>query len=133
MVKKPVRGDDGKYLINGVKFNQLFGSRIQVWNGTAYKTKGELTKDKLIKNKWDRIVSKNKHTESKKHNRLLEHGYTAKKGKFGFVRVKPRATMKRRGTNKKSGLKGGNNNIPLTPAAYSQAVAPATPSTTTTI
>ena len=37
------------------------GSRRQVYNGSAEKTKGGLTKSDLIKNKHGRIVSAKKH------------------------------------------------------------------------
>ena len=98
------RGADGKYHINGKTFDILIGKRAQVMHGTAYKTKYGLTKDKLVKNKWGRIVSKKKHDQGKRNNNLLKYGWTAKKGKFGAVRVsaskKKAATMggrKRRG------------------------------------
>jgi hypothetical protein len=63
------------------------GSRVQVFHGTAKKTSGGLTKKDLLKNKWGRIVSAKKHHTAKKEKRLLKHGYTAKKGKFGSVKV----------------------------------------------
>jgi len=37
------------------------GSRRQVWNGSAEKTPGGLTKDNLVKNRYGRIVSLKKH------------------------------------------------------------------------
>ena len=52
--------------------------------------------DKLVKNKWGRFVSKKKHEQGKRNNNLLKHGWTAKKGKFGAVKVshsKKAATM----------------------------------------
>ena len=48
-MKKPVRQNDGMYHVNGKKYPELFGSRSQVWNGTAYKTSGGLTKEDLLK------------------------------------------------------------------------------------
>ncbi len=90
MTKRPERQADGFYHIKGKKYPQLFGSRQQVWNGTAYKTEGELTKDAFIMNKHRRIVSKTKHLDGKKNNNLLKHGYSAKKGKFGYVKVAPK-------------------------------------------
>ena len=89
-MKRPVRQDDGKYHINGNTYKELFGSRQQVWNGTSYKTAGELTKSQLMMNKWGRIVSSNKHASAKKEMRLKKFGYTAKKGKFGYVKVTPK-------------------------------------------
>ena len=56
MVKKHMRGSDGKYHIKGAKFELLKGSRAQVWHGTAYQTKGELKKSDLFMNKNGRIV-----------------------------------------------------------------------------
>ena len=41
------------------------GSRRQVWNGSAEKTMGGLTKDSLMKNERGRIVSKKKCTTMK--------------------------------------------------------------------
>ena len=79
---------DGMYHIHGKKYEQLRGSRAQVWHGTAYKTDGTpgLKKDDLLMNKWGRIVSKKKHNTAKKEKRLEKHGFFAKKGKFGFVK-----------------------------------------------
>ena len=101
-MKRPSRSEDGAYHINGKKYNELFGSRQQVWNGTAFKTAGELTKKALMMNKWGRIVSSKKHKTAKKEKRLQKYGYFAEKGKFGYV--------KKNGTKKarKSMKKGGN-------------------------
>jgi hypothetical protein len=96
MVKRHTKQADGKYHIHGHKYDVLEGSRAQVWHGTAYKTAGGLTKAHLMKNKHGRIVSKKKHTTAKREKRLLKHGYTAKKGKFGAVRVKATRSRKRR-------------------------------------
>jgi hypothetical protein len=41
------------------------GSRRMVWNGSAEKTPGGLTKDDLMKNKYGRIVSVKRHTTMK--------------------------------------------------------------------
>jgi hypothetical protein len=106
-MKRPSRNEDGTYHIDGKKFKELFGSRQQVWNGTAYKTSGELTKKALMMNKWGRIVSSKKHKTAKKEKRLQKYGYFAEKGKFGYVK---RSTRKMR----KSMKKGGN------PDAYQQ-------------
>ena len=46
-MKRPVRKEDGLFHLEGKKFKQLFGSREQVFNGTAYKTAGCLTKNSL--------------------------------------------------------------------------------------
>ena len=98
-MKRPVREEDGNYHIKGKKFPELFGSRTQVMNGTAYKTSGELKKSDLLMNKWGRIVSAKKHATAKKEKRLEKHGYFAKKGKFGFV--KKNKTRKNKSSKKK--------------------------------
>ena len=56
-MKRPVRQNDGLFHLEGKTFKQLFGSREQVFNGTAYKTTGCLTKKNLHYNKRGRIVS----------------------------------------------------------------------------
>lgn len=81
------RHEDGTYHIDGKKYELLEGSRAQVFHGTAYKTAGGLKKRNLLKNKHGRIVSKKKHTTAKREKRLEKHGYTAKKGKFGAVKM----------------------------------------------
>ena len=86
MVKRPHKDENGNYRISGHNYPQLFGSRHQVMNGTAFKTRGELTKPELMMNKWGRIVSRKKHTTAKREKRLEKYGYFAKKGKFGYVK-----------------------------------------------
>ena len=98
MVKRIKRSSDGLYHVHGRKYEHLRGSRAQVWHQTAFKTKGGLEKHQLMKNKHGRIVSRKKHLTAKKERRLVKYGWTAKKGKFGAVRVKGRrATRGRRG------------------------------------
>jgi len=106
-MKRPDRALDGFYYIKslgdvkagkGKKFKELFGSREQVMNGTAYKTEGGLTIDDLIMNKNGRIVSKKKHYTAKKEKRLEKHGYFAKKGKFGYVKHKGTRRVRKGGT-----------------------------------
>ena len=92
MVKKCMKAADGYYHMHGKRYEMLEGSRAQVQHGTAYKTPGGLTKDKLFMNKHGHIVSKKKHLTAKREKRLEKAGYFAKKGKFGFV--------KRHGTRK---------------------------------
>jgi hypothetical protein len=83
----------GHYVIKGKTYELLVGSRAQVMHGTAYKTTGELTKEAFLQNKHGRIVSKSKYNtgKNKNKNNLLLHGYTAKKGKFGYVKVGSRS------------------------------------------
>lgn len=92
-MKRPVRVD-GHYTVDGHKYKELFGSRAQVHNGTAYKTAGGLTKKDLFFNKNGRIVSLKKHRTAKREKRLEKHGYFAKKGKFGYVKKTARKTRK---------------------------------------
>lgn len=99
-MKRPVRNENGNYVIFGVTYKELFGSRAQVYNGTAYKTSGGLTKADLIMNKWGRIVSEKKHKTAKKEKRLQKYGYYTKKGKFGAVK---RSVSRKNRTNKNGG------------------------------
>ena len=86
-MKRPTRSDDGIYHIKGKKYPELFGSRIQVFRGNAYKTTGDLTADKLIMNKHGRVVSAAKHKTAKKEKRLQKAGFGTQKGKFGYVKT----------------------------------------------
>jgi len=81
-----MKAADGYYHMHGKRYEMLEGSRAQVQHGTAYKTPGGLTKDKLFMNKHGHIVSKKKHLTAKREKRLEKAGYFAKKGKFGFVK-----------------------------------------------
>jgi hypothetical protein len=96
MVKKHMKATDGKYHINGAKYELLEGSRAQVWHGTAYKTPGNLLKDNLMMNKHGRIVSKRKHTTAKKDKRLVKAGFLTKKGTFGFIKKSSTRSRKSR-------------------------------------
>jgi hypothetical protein len=69
---------------------RTFGSRAEVFHGTAKKTTGGLTKKDLIKNKHGEIVSRKKHITAKREKRLEKYGYFAKKGKFGYVKKESR-------------------------------------------
>lgn len=96
-MKRPVRNSsDGTYHLDGKKYKELFGSRVQVWNGSSFKTPGLLTKKDLIYTKNHRIVSRKKHFTAKKEQRLLRHGYGTKKGTFGYVKVPISKTRKNR-------------------------------------
>lgn len=99
-MKRHQKHEDGTYHIHGKKYELLTGSRAQVWHGTAYKTTGGLTKSDLMKNKHGRIVSKSKHKTAKKEKRLEKHGYTAKKGHFGPVRIEEKSNSKSRKVRK---------------------------------
>ncbi len=69
------------------KYEMVIGSRVQVMNGTAHHTSGGLTKEKLMRTKNGRIVSKSKHFSAKRENRLVKAGYGTRKGKFGYVKI----------------------------------------------
>jgi hypothetical protein len=98
MTNRPDRAPDGHYHIKGKKYPELFGSRIQVLRGSAYKTAGGLLKEDLMMNKHGRVVSVLKHKTAKKERRLEKAGYFTKKGKFGFVK---RATRKNKSSKKR--------------------------------
>ena len=92
---------NGKYLIKGVKYELLVGSRAQVYHGTAYKTSGGLKKGDLLQNKNGRVVSRRKHATAKKEKRLEKAGYFTKKGKFGYVKKSPKKARKSRKSRKR--------------------------------
>ena len=109
-MKRPSRQSDGLYHVHGKTYKMLMGSRQQVFNGTCYKTSGELVKSDLMMNKWGRIVSKKKHATAKKEKRLQKHGFFAKKGKFGFIRKSVRGSSSRKNRTMK---KRGGDETPL--------------------
>lgn len=76
------KGEDGKYHIHGKTYENLIGSRAQVWHETVYKTKSGLTKSCLVQNKRGRIVSRKKQATAKKNKTLVKHGFVPKKGTF---------------------------------------------------
>ena len=77
---------------------KTFGSRAEVFHGTAKKTTGGLLKSDLLKNKHGEIVSKKKHMTAKKEKRLEKAGFFTVKGKFGFVKRDKSAKSKSRKT-----------------------------------
>jgi hypothetical protein len=81
---------------------RTYGSRAEVWHGTAKKTSGGLMKNDLVKNKSGRIVSRSKHNSAKRDRRLIKAGYGTKKGKFGFVLLGNKAKSAK-GKSRKSG------------------------------
>ena len=103
-MKRPVRDPiTGTYTVKGKVYKELFGSREQVLNKTAYKTTGGLTIDDLLMNKNGRIVSAVKHKTAKKEKRLEKYGYFAKKGKFGYVKKGKRSRRNRKTQKKQKG------------------------------
>ena len=101
------RSENGKYVVHSKSYEQLIGTRAQVWHNTAFKTTGGLTKSDLLQNKNGRIVSRAKHSSAKKENRLVKAGFGTKKGKFGFVKLNNKTKSKRGG----AGNMSSNNNI----------------------
>ena len=83
MAPRPRKGPRGMYTIQGKEYEEVIGTRAKVWHGTAFKTSGGLTRDKLMMNKHGRIVSKKKHATAKRNKRLEKAGYYTKKGTFG--------------------------------------------------
>ena len=92
---------------------QTFGSKAQVWHGTAKKTSGGLTKKDLMKNKHGRIVSRRKHNMGKKSiKHLRKMGYIAKKGKFTLFHKGRKGSRSRK---MRGGMAYGG---PLSPHAF---------------
>ncbi len=104
MVKRHDKGIDGRYHIDGTSYAELEGSRAKVMHGTAYKTSGGLKKSQLKKNKSGKIVSIKKSKTAKKEKRLEKAGYTAKKGKFGAVKIDGK-TKRRKGKKSRKSRK----------------------------
>ncbi len=67
-------------------FKTRYGSRVQVWNKSAWMTTSGLKRSDLMMNKRGRIVSKKKHELGKK-NKLFKKLTQAlvKKGKFHLI------------------------------------------------
>lgn len=103
---------DGLYHIKGKKYPVLVGSRRMVFNGTAFKTPGGLTKDKLLMNKHGRIVSKSKHSTAKKEKRLEKAGFKPKKGTFkAFKKSDAKKTRRRKSKKGGAGVENGVKSI----------------------
>jgi hypothetical protein len=110
------KDSSGKVHVSGKTFESLFGTRAQVWHGTAYKTTGGLTKGDLMQNKAGRIVSRAKHATAKREKRLVKAGYGTKKGKFGYVLLKGHKSRRTRGRKGSKKMKGGM--MPLSPSVF---------------
>ena len=99
-----MKASDGKYHINGKKYDILEGSRAQIMHGTAYKTSGGLTKSGLKYNKHGAIVSTKK-SNSNPLARLTRAGYRTVKGKFGWVKDGTKRSKTRKRKRKGRGSK----------------------------
>ena len=91
-----------------------YGSRAEVFHGTALMTQGRLKKEDLILNKHGRIVSKlksQKHSKNKKTNPLLALGLQRDKGsgKLGFGPKKVENKKSKKSDNKSNNNKSNNN------------------------
>lgn len=127
MVKRPHRQHDG-YHIKGRVYPHLFGSRKMVYTyRTAYKTRGNLTRDKLMKSKSGEVVSKKKHFTAKRENRLVKNGYGTKKGKFGWVRINGRKSRRMRGGSGEPSTNANLGGSDVTPANSSGNIFKSTP------
>ena len=65
---------DGKYHIEGNKYEKIRGTREEVWCGTAFQTTGELKKRDLEMNKCGRVVSKVKMITATIDNNFVKYG-----------------------------------------------------------
>jgi hypothetical protein len=114
------------FSINFIMTEQTFGSKAQVWHGTAKKTSGGLTKGDLMKNKHGRIVSRRKHSMGKKSiKHLRKLGYIAKKGKFTLFHKGHKSRKMRGGANLpmangQHSTSSSTNSNQLGPAAMAQ-------------
>lgn len=68
--KRQDRAADGFFHIDGQLYELLEGTRIDVWQGKAYKTAGGLIKKDLLINKDGKIVSKCKYIDAIRNNKL---------------------------------------------------------------
>jgi hypothetical protein len=91
-----------------------YGSRAEVYHGTAEMTTGRLTKKSFTKNKIGRIVSKikMKHAKDKNKNPLLKLGYQRKKGskEFGPNKLESNNNKSKKKNNNKSKRNNKSNN-----------------------
>ena len=81
---------------------KTFGSRAEVFHGTAKKTSGGLEKKDLLQNKHGEIVSRKKHNTAKKEKRLEKYGFFTQKGKFGYVKRDGKSKRKTKSKSRKS-------------------------------
>jgi hypothetical protein len=80
---------------------KTFGSRAEVFHGTAKKTTGGLEKKDLLQNKHGEIVSRKKHNTAKKEKRLEKYGFFTQKGKFGYVKRDGKSKRKTKSKSRK--------------------------------
>jgi hypothetical protein len=68
------KNKDGKYTIHGKIYDKLCGSRDEVWDELAYKTRGNLLKCDFMINKSGKIISKKKCIQETINNRFEKYG-----------------------------------------------------------
>lgn len=66
------RSKDGKYYLDGKIFDNLVGSRNDVWSGDTYKTTGGLIKKDLMEHRSGKIISKRKCIQETINNRFVK-------------------------------------------------------------
>jgi len=101
--------------------HKTIGSRASVWHGNAKKTSGGLTKKHLMMNKHGRIVSRKRHTQAKRENRLVKAGFVTKKGHFGFIKKETKGRKRHTRHTRRRKMKGGSAlGGPLSPHSFEQ-------------
>jgi hypothetical protein len=98
ILKKVCKVKNGKRVCKNKKLKRVIGTKLQVWRGTALKTRGGLKKSDLMKNKAGKIVSRKKSSRGKSRkstSRILQMWRKAVKAaakalgvKKGFVKPK---------------------------------------------
>ena len=81
---------------------KTFGSRAEVFHGTAKKTTGGLEKKDLLQNKHGELVSRKKHNTAKKEKRLEKYGFFTQKGKFGYVKRDGKSKRNKKSKSRKA-------------------------------
>jgi len=87
------------FIFLGYHKKMVVGTKAQVWHGTADKTSGGLTRDKLMQNKNGEIVSKAQHLHGKKQMaKMMRSKEHAHKFKSNQQKVK-KGTLSRKTKN----------------------------------
>lgn len=79
---KLMRGGDGRYHVGKNSYSILIGTRRQVWNGTAYKTEGNLRKKDLFQDSNSNLKSRKASRRARRNKNL--QGFLQKKGSHTF-------------------------------------------------
>ena len=81
---------------------QRLGSRRQVWNRTANKLSGGLTRSGFLQDKHGNIKSKRASKKAKRKSKSKECRMTFKKGSFGAVRIEEKKRKEKKTKGRKS-------------------------------